>query len=134
MVWIVKNGGDYFFVYIWIFAIVISLLLMIIYPEVIAPLFDKYTALPEGELRKRIEALADSVNYPLYKLFVVEGSRRSSHSNAYLYGFFKNKRIVLFDTLIANYDKIKQKAEETKKEAENQKLVFDLLIVTIAVF
>lgn len=121
MIWIVKNGGDYFFIYMWLFAIAMSLILMIIYPEVIAPLFDKYTPLPEGELRKRIEALAASVNYPLYKLFIVEGSRRSSHSNAYLYGFFKNKRIVLFDTLIADYQKIKKEAEKIKKEAENQK-------------
>lgn len=121
MVWIVKNGGDYFFIYMWVFAIVMSLLLMIIYPEVIAPLFDKYTPLPDGDLRKRIEALAASVNYPLYKLFIVEGSRRSSHSNAYLYGFFKHKRIVLFDTLISDYKKIKEEAEKEKQETENQK-------------
>ena len=57
--------------------------------EFIAPLFDKYTPLPEGELRTRIEELAASIDFPLYKLFVVEGSKRSSHSNAYFYGFFK---------------------------------------------
>jgi len=68
--------------------------------EFIAPLFDKYTPLPEGELRTEIEALAGEINFPLYKLFVVEGSKRSSHSNAYFYGFFRFKRIVLFDTLL----------------------------------
>ena len=57
--------------------------------EFIAPLFDKYQPLPEGDLRTKIEGLAASINFPLYKLFVVEGSKRSSHSNAYFYGFFK---------------------------------------------
>ncbi|XP_021887808.1 CAAX prenyl protease 1 homolog [Carica papaya] len=56
--------------------------------------------LPEGVLREKIEKLASSLKFPLKKLFVVDGSTRSSHSNAYMYGFFKNKRIVLYDTLI----------------------------------
>ncbi|XP_043715120.1 CAAX prenyl protease 1 homolog isoform X3 [Telopea speciosissima] len=56
--------------------------------------------LPDGELREKIENLASSLMFPLKKLFVVDGSTRSSHSNAYMYGFFKNKRIVLYDTLI----------------------------------
>ena len=76
---------------------------MTIYPVAIAPLFDKYTPLKEGPLRSRIEALASKIKFPLTKLYVVEGSKRSAHSNAYLYGFFNNKRIVLFDTLIKGY-------------------------------
>ena len=76
---------------------------MTIYPVVIAPLFDKYTPLQDGPLKSRIEALAASINFPLKKLYVVEGSKRSAHSNAYLYGFFNNKRIVLYDTLIKGY-------------------------------
>lgn len=71
-----------------------------LYPIVIAPLFNKYTPLEQGELRNRIESLAQKVNYPLKKLYVVDGSTRSGHSNAYLYGFFNNKRIVLYDTLL----------------------------------
>ncbi|XP_026674344.1 CAAX prenyl protease 1 homolog isoform X2 [Ceratina calcarata] len=105
VIWIIKNGGDYFFLYLWIFLIAATLFLMILYPEVIAPLFDKYTALPDGELRKRIEELAASIRFPLYKIFIVENSKRSSHSNAYLYGFHKHKRIVLFDTLVKEYYK-----------------------------
>ncbi|KAK9910320.1 hypothetical protein M0R45_034286 [Rubus argutus] len=65
-----------------------------------APLFNKFTPLPEGQLRGKIETLASSLKFPLKKLFVVDGSTRSSHSNAYMYGFFNNKRIVLYDTLI----------------------------------
>ncbi|KAK2584382.1 hypothetical protein KPH14_006767 [Odynerus spinipes] len=105
VIWIVMNGGDYFFLYLWVFSVIMTIFMMIIYPEVIAPLFDKYTPLPEGELKKKIEVLAASLNYPLYKLFLVEGSKRSSHSNAYMYGFHKHKRIVLFDTLVKEYYK-----------------------------
>lgn len=105
MIWIVQHGGDYFFWYLWLLSVVVSLFMMILYPEVIAPLFDKYSPLPEGELKQKIEELAASLKFPLYKLFIVEGSKRSSHSNAYLYGFYKYKRIVLFDTLIKDYCK-----------------------------
>lgn len=105
VIWIVMNGGDYFFLYLCVFSVIMTIFMMIIYPEVIAPLFDKYTPLPEGELKQKIEALAASLNYPLYKLFLVEGSKRSSHSNAYMYGFHKHKRIVLFDTLVKEYYK-----------------------------
>lgn len=70
------------------------------YHDFIAPCFDKYTPLPEGRLREAIEKLTSSLNFPLRKLMIVEGSKRSAHSNAYFYGFWKNKCIVLFDTLV----------------------------------
>ena len=73
---IVYWGGDFFFIYLWAFVVGFTLFMMIIYPEFIAPLFDKYTPLPEGELRTEIEQLAASIDFPLYKLFVVEGSKR----------------------------------------------------------
>ncbi|OMP00337.1 Peptidase M48 [Corchorus olitorius] len=97
---IVQKGGPYLAIYLWAFMFVLSLVMMTVYPVLIAPLFNKFTPLPEGELRLKIEKLASSLNFPLKKLFVVDGSTRSSHSNAYMYGFFKNKRIVLYDTLI----------------------------------
>merc|ERR1712066_442316 len=116
---IVYWGGDFFFLYLWAFVVGFTLFMMILYPEFIAPLFDKYTPLPEGELRTEIEQLAASISFPLYKLYVVEGSKRSSHSNAYFYGFFKFKRIVLFDTLLEESEREKLKTEEEKaKEAE----------------
>lgn len=99
---IVQRGGDYFFLWLWAFVSVFSLLFMTIYPSVIAPLFDTYRPLDDGELRTSIEALAQKLKFPLKKLFVVEGSKRSSHSNAYFYGLFNSKRIVLFDTLLLN--------------------------------
>ncbi|KAK4352871.1 hypothetical protein RND71_028389 [Anisodus tanguticus] len=95
-----NKGGPYLAIYLWGFMLVLSLVMMTLYPILIAPLFNKFTPLPEGELRSKIENLASSLKFPLKKLFVVDGSTRSSHSNAYMYGFFKNKRIVLYDTLI----------------------------------
>jgi STE24 endopeptidase len=100
MIVIVQKGGPYLAIYLWVFMLVLSLVMMTIYPVLIAPLFNKFTPLPEGELRAKIEKLAASLKFPLKKLFVIDGSTRSSHSNAYMYGFFKNKRIVLYDTLI----------------------------------
>lgn len=101
MILIVKYGGDYFFVWLWIAVGIILMVLLTIYPSYIAPLFDKYTPLPEGELRTDIEKLASQLKFPLGQLYVVEGSKRSAHSNAYFYGLFGAKRIVLFDTLLA---------------------------------
>lgn len=82
-------------------------------------MFDKYTPLQEGDLKTRIEDLAKSLSFPLYKLYVVEGSKRSAHSNAYMYGFYKSKRIVLFDTLIEGYKPLEEKKEEEKPAEEN---------------
>lgn len=91
-----------------------------VYADYIAPLFDKFTPLPEGQLRTAIEKLAASINFPLTKVFVVEGSKRSSHSNAYFYGFYKNKRIVLFDTLLLEnpFKKVDETTELKNNETE----------------
>jgi len=97
---IIQKTGDKFYVYVWIFMAIVQLLALIIYPNFIQPLFNKFTPLEEGELKTQIEDIAKSVNYPLKKLFVVDNSKRSGHSNAYLYGLGKNKRIVLYDTLL----------------------------------
>ncbi|RWS19350.1 CAAX prenyl protease 1-like protein, partial [Leptotrombidium deliense] len=97
---------------------------MTVYADYIAPLFDKFVPVPEGELRTKIEALASSLDFPLKKLYIVEGSKRSSHSNAYLYGFHNNKRIVLFDTLIEGYKPSpdsNEENEETDKKTDGDK-------------
>ncbi|XP_025412351.1 CAAX prenyl protease 1 homolog [Sipha flava] len=111
---IVKWGGRFFFIWLWVFSIVTSLFIMTIYPEFIAPLFDKYTALSDGPLKTKIEELAKQVNFPLFKIYIVEGSKRSAHSNAYFYGFFNSKRIVLYDTLLKD-----SKVTPDKKIEEN---------------
>jgi len=92
-----------------------------VYADFIAPLFDTYVPLPPGELRVQIEELAASLDFPLYKLYVVEGSKRSSHSNAYMYGFHKNKRIVLFDSLIQGYKPAEPSKEINVNEMDSEK-------------
>ncbi|VDN59980.1 unnamed protein product [Dracunculus medinensis] len=133
IIYIIQNGGPYFFVYAWIFISIMTFLLMTVYPEFIAPLFDKYIPMPESELKERIEAMASSVQFPLKKLFVVEGSKRSAHSNAYLYGFWKHKRIVLFDTLLSKemYAKVKEACGETVGDLERKAGMKDSEILAV---
>ncbi|XP_021440110.2 CAAX prenyl protease 1 homolog [Oncorhynchus mykiss] len=118
LLYIIKIGGDFFFIYAWLFTLGVSLVLVTIYADYIAPLFDKFTPLPEGELKEEIESMSKSINFPLTKVYVVEGSKRSSHSNAYFYGFFKNKRIVLFDTLMEDYSPLNKDGEPENGPAE----------------
>lgn len=98
---IIKAVGPRFLAaYVGAFVLCVSLFFLTVFPIYIQPLFNKYEPLEPGELRSAIEDLAASVNYPLYKIFKVDGSKRSSHSNAYMFGFFKFKRIVIYDTLL----------------------------------
>ncbi|KAF4695321.1 CAAX prenyl protease 1 [Perkinsus olseni] len=100
VIYLIRWGGEYFYVYVWAFCQVVVVVMMFVYPALIQPLFNKYEPLHDLQLREKIEALADSHKFPLTKLFQVDGSKRSSHSNAYFFGFWKSKRIVLFDTLL----------------------------------
>jgi len=97
---IIQWGGEHFYLYVWLFTFTFSMLMMTVYPVLIMPLFNKYDPLPDGRLKDDIYALAGKLKYPLQNLFVMDGSKRSSHSNAFMYGFGSNKRIVLFDTLL----------------------------------
>ena len=92
--------GHYAWIYCWIAVTVFSLILMYIAPTWIMPLFNKFTPLEPGELKEAILSYARSVNFPVRNVFVMDGSRRSSRSNAFFTGFGRNKRIALFDTLI----------------------------------
>ncbi|KAJ1720378.1 zinc metalloprotease [Coemansia erecta] len=100
LLWVILKTGSAFVLYAWGLMASVQLLAIVIYPTFIQPLFNKFDPLPEGELRTEIEALASRLNFPLKKLYVVDGSKRSGHSNAYVFGFFKSKRIVIYDTLI----------------------------------
>ena len=79
----------------------VQLLMLVLYPKLILPLFNKLTPLPEGELRTRLLALADRTGFKASTIEVMDGSKRSGHSNAFFTGFGRFRRIVLFDTLIA---------------------------------
>lgn len=128
VIYIIKAGGDYFFVYLWLFCSSVAFFMMTIYPNVIAPLFDKYIQLPEGPLRDKIKELAEGLKFPLTKILIVEGSKRSAHSNAYVFGLFNNKRIVLFDTLLESPPKI---SDDKKDEATADGVSLILFLTTI---
>ncbi|WP_412462906.1 M48 family metallopeptidase [Halobacteriovorax sp. RT-2-6] len=100
ILWIMESLGQYWWAYAWAFLSVFQLLLMWIYPTFIAPIFNKFTELEEGEVKERILDLLKRVDFESKGLFVMDASRRSGHGNAYFTGFGKNKRIVFFDTLI----------------------------------
>ena len=98
-----EYAGAYAWVYCWVAVTLFMLVVQFIAPTWILPLFNKYVPLEEGDLRSGIMAYARSIQFPLQNLFVMDGSRRSSKSNAFFTGFGKNKRIVLFDTLIKQH-------------------------------
>lgn len=97
---IIDYYGDSFILYTCGFVLFIQLVGMTIFPILIQPLFNKFSPLEEGELKSAIEKLASEQEFPLTKLYVVDGSKRSSHSNAYFTGLPWSKQIVLYDTLI----------------------------------
>ena len=100
VLWIMDSLGAAWWVWAWAFWLSFSLALMVIYPTFIAPMFNKFEPMPAGELRSRIEALLERCGFRSDGLFVMDGSRRSAHGNAYFTGFGKGKRIVFFDTLL----------------------------------
>jgi STE24 endopeptidase len=89
--------------YAWGLMALLSVVMPKIYTQFIAPMFNKFTPLEDGELRDLIENYSKEVDFPLTEVYVIDGSKRSAHSNAYFTGFGKNKRIVLFDTLMEDH-------------------------------
>ena len=97
---IIQKTGNQFVFYLWVFAAGLQLFTMTAYPIFIQPLFNKLSPLEEGPLKSKVEALAANHKFPLQDLFVIDGSKRSAHSNAYFYGLPWKKHIVIYDTLI----------------------------------
>lgn len=95
--------GDWAWLYAWAAVTLFTLLMQYIAPTWIMPLFNKFTPLEEGELKSEIEKYTQKVDFSLKGLFVIDGSKRSSKSNAFFTGFGKNKRVALYDTLIENH-------------------------------
>ena len=100
VLWIMENAGSQWWLYVWCTWFGFSLLMMWAYPAFIAPLFNKFRPLEEGELKQRIESLLSRNGFVSSGIFVMDGSSRSTHGNAYFTGLGANKRIVFFDTLI----------------------------------
>lgn len=105
LIWVIltlmEKSGDLWWLYAWLVWSGFQLLMLVLYPTVIAPLFNKFTPLQDETLRERIENLMQRVGFASKGLFVMDGSKRSAHGNAYFSGFGAAKRIVFFDTLLA---------------------------------
>ena len=101
VLWIMQKMGEFWWLYVWLVWAGFNLLMLAIYPTFIAPLFNKFKPLEDLTLKARIERFMEKCGFHAQGLFVVDGSKRSSHSNAYFTGFGKSKRIVFFDTLLA---------------------------------
>lgn len=101
VLWLMDRTGDYWWAWTWLLWVGFSLLLHVIAPTYIAPLFNKFEPLNDDSLRARIEALLRKCGFASKGVFVMDGSRRSAHGNAYFSGFGATKRIVFFDTLLA---------------------------------
>jgi len=104
LVMLLRNLGDSAWLFAWAFLTVFVLLMAMLYPVWIAPLFNTFKPLRHGELREGIEHLITQSGISCDKLFEIDGSRQSSHSNAYVTGFFGTKRIVIYDTLLNHLD------------------------------
>jgi STE24 endopeptidase len=101
ILWIMERMGAAWWIYAWLVWVAFNLLVLAVYPTWIAPLFNKFSPLDDAQLKERIERLLERCGFKVRGLMVMDGSRRSSHGNAYFTGFGKTKRIVFFDTLLA---------------------------------
>lgn len=97
--WFYYSVGDLWWLYAFILVFSFQFIVAGIYPTVLAPIFNKFTPLEEGELKEKIYALAKKVKFKMSGIYTIDGSKRSSHSNAYFAGMGKFRRIVLFDTI-----------------------------------
>ena len=101
VLWLMARMGALWWLYVWLAWMGFNLLVLLIYPTFIAPLFNKFSPLRDPGLEGRIKALLGRCGFRASGLYVMDGSKRSSHGNAYFTGFGAAKRIVLFDTLLA---------------------------------
>ena len=100
VLWLMESAGDLWWLYSWLALTAFSIIMMWAYPKFIAPIFNKFKPLEEGEVLDRLTSLLKRTGFNSDGVFVMDGSKRSSHGNAYFTGFGKTKRIVFFDTLL----------------------------------
>jgi STE24 endopeptidase len=101
LLWLMEKAGAYWWLYAWAMVVAFTVFVQMLVPTVILPLFNKFTPLPEGDLKDKVAALLARTGFQSRGLFVMDGSKRSSHGNAFFAGFGRAKRIVLFDTLVS---------------------------------
>ena len=104
ILWVMESIGELWWLWAWAILISFSLLMSWLFPTVIAPLFNKFTPMEEGPLKERIQSLLARCGFNSQGIFIMDGSKRSGHGNAYFTGLGNNKRIVFFDTLVNSLD------------------------------
>lgn len=104
ILWVMDSIGSLWWLWAWVILISFSLLMSWLYPTVIAPLFNKFTPMQEGSLKDRIQGLLTRCGFNSQGIFIMDGSKRSGHGNAYFTGLGNSKRIVFFDTLVNSLD------------------------------
>lgn len=104
VLWLMQRAGNAWWLWAWLVWVCFNLAVLVLYPTVIAPLFNTFEPMPEGPVRDRVQALLTRCGFASKGLFVMDGSRRSAHGNAYFTGFGRAKRIVFFDTLLSRLD------------------------------
>ncbi|WP_417196265.1 M48 family metallopeptidase [Bizionia sp.] len=104
IIWFYQASGTYFWLYAWGLVTGFTVFMNMFYARLIVPLFNKQTPLETGELRNKIAAYAETVGFTLDKIFVIDGSKRSTKANAYFSGFGSEKRVTLYDTLITDLE------------------------------
>ncbi|MBD0824380.1 M48 family metallopeptidase [Aestuariibaculum marinum] len=104
IIWFYQSTGEQFWLYAWGLVTVFTVFMNMFYSKLIVPLFNKQTPLEAGDLRDKISAYANTVGFKLDKIFVIDGSKRSTKANAYFSGFGSEKRVTLYDTLINDLD------------------------------
>lgn len=104
VLWLMERMGDLWWFWAWITWMGFNIVMLAVYPTWIAPLFNKFTPLTDAAMKERVEKLLDRCGFKVKGLMVMDGSRRSSHGNAYFTGFGKTKRIVFFDTLLSRLE------------------------------
>lgn len=104
IIWVMDGVGSLWWLWAWAILISFALLMSWLFPTVIAPLFNKFTPLEDGTLKRRINGLLERCGFKSKGVFIMDGSKRSGHGNAYFTGIGSNKRIVFFDTLVESLD------------------------------
>ncbi len=104
VLWLMDRMGAWWWLYAWLTWMAFNIVMLAVYPTWIAPLFNKFSPLTDAAMKERVERLLDRCGFKVKGLMVMDGSRRSSHGNAYFTGFGKTKRIVFFDTLLSRLE------------------------------
>ena len=103
LIWLILYIGPDFWIYFWLVMVAFLMIVNMLYASLIIPLFNKLTPLGRGELKEKIEEYSNKVNFPIKNIYVIDGSKRSSKANAFFSGLGKEKKIVLYDTLIEKH-------------------------------